>query len=496
MFDFKRANTISVIKADCYQYPKNSISFRPSIKYPEYIWGDNLSSQENKIYDAVRKSFYFLGLDKENFGRETWNPLGKLIGAGDNVLIKPNLVMEKNPSGEGTDCLYTQPAVVAPVIDYILIALKGTGQIVIGDAPLQECDFDKLINESGYRELIEWYRKQGCNIRLEDFRGVTSDLKYGFRIQHTNKNIRGKIINLGTESEFFNEDEAKLNKLRITNYDPAIMKQHHTVDKHEYYISDYVLNADCIINMPKPKSHRKAGVTISLKNLVGINIRKEFLPHHTKGSVEEGGDEYERKNFLKSLRSEIWDIRNKHCAHNRIVTAYFYNSLSKMCNLILRIMKSKYSEGSWFGNHTISRTICDLNKIIYYADKNGTMQTSVQRKMLIVADMIICGEKEGPLAPSSKNVGIIASAINPVFFDETICALMGFDENKIPTLESVKQLKGKYRLFDDSLKPKIVSNLGELNGLNPAELKKEVFNFIPASGWKGKIERNFIDNHM
>ena len=81
---------------------------------------------------------------------------------------------------------------------------------------------------------------------------------------------------MGMESEFSSEDSGTLEKLRITNYDPAILKQHHTENKHEYYISDYLLNADCVINMPKPKSHRKAGVTIALKNLIGINVRKEF----------------------------------------------------------------------------------------------------------------------------------------------------------------------------------------------------------------------------
>ena len=44
--------------------------------------------------------------------------------------------------------------------------------------------------------------------------------------------------------------------------------------------------------MPKPKCHRKAGMTSALKNFVGANVRKEFLPHHTMGSIKEGGDEY------------------------------------------------------------------------------------------------------------------------------------------------------------------------------------------------------------
>ena len=36
--------------------------------------------------------------------------------------------------------------------------------------------------------------------------------------------------------------------------------------------------------MPKLKTHKKCGVTISLKNLVGLNTNKNLLPHHSLGT--------------------------------------------------------------------------------------------------------------------------------------------------------------------------------------------------------------------
>jgi len=37
---------------------------------------------------------------------------------------------------------------------------------------------------------------------------------------------------------------------------------------------------------------QKAGITVSLKNLVGINGDKNWLPHHTEGNPNNGGDEH------------------------------------------------------------------------------------------------------------------------------------------------------------------------------------------------------------
>ena len=144
-------SVVSVVKVKNCQYPGKEEFFRPSIRYPEYPFQE-LSKQENKVYSAVRESLRLLGLDKEHYGTADWNPFGEWIKPGMNVLIKPNLFTDynRNPTG-GTECLYTQPSVVAPVIDYIQIALQGSGKITVGDAPVQHCNFDDLIQNSGYQ---------------------------------------------------------------------------------------------------------------------------------------------------------------------------------------------------------------------------------------------------------------------------------------------------------------------------------------------------------
>ncbi len=482
---------VAIYKTNCYQYPDSQQYFRPSEMYPEYPFKDEeISMIQNECYHAVREALCLLGLDKENFGTSEWNPFGSFISPGQTVLIKPNLVMDRNISGEGTACLYTQPAVVAPVIDYVIIALKGQGKIIVGDAPMQECKFDVLKKESGYDKLISFYQNKGIDVEMIDFRELTSIVENGVHKVTINKNAQGKVIDLAEESEFFGTPDSEMKKMRITNYDPNILVQHHTDRINEYYISEYVLKADVIINMPKPKSHRKAGATISLKNFVGINVRKEYLPHHTIGSVTEGGDEYLRKSFIHRCRSKLIDRKNKLSAKEAYTWVQLYRKFIKACSLLMKLGDNAYSEGSWYGNHTISKTIADLNKIVVYADKNGQLQAQPQRKIFIIADMIVSGEKEGPVCPSPKNVGIIAAGSNPVIFDTAVSSLMGFDYRKIPAIMKAQNVRGKYQLVNmDKGEPFFVSNDPNLNATKLSNLRAEdTFCFIPSNGWRGHIE--------
>ena len=429
-------------------------------------------------------------MDLEHWGRPDWNPMGKLVEPGNVVLIKPNLVKESNYIKEsGTDCLYTHPSVVAAVIDYVVIALRGNGQIIVGDAPIQECKWDTFINESGYGQLIEWYRKHDIKIELVDFRELTSEVKNGIYVQSLNSDAKGKVIDLGRDSDFSKIPSKNYERIRITNYNPNFLLEHHGSDKHEYYVSNYMLKADVLINVPKPKTHRKAGITGALKNLVGINIRKEYLPHHTMGAVDEGGDEYDKKNWIHSIRSKIWDRLNIASSNEKYMLAYVYKCVSRLLTFVLIIKGNKYSEGSWYGNRTINHTIVDLNKIVLYADKSGTMREIPQRKIFIVGDMIISGEKDGPTAPSPKRTGVIVIGDDQLCFDEAISAVMGFDRNKIPTLTSARQLTGKYKLTKYQDNVQLCSNIEVFNDKAIDQISyEESFQFQASPGWRGHIE--------
>jgi len=321
-----------------------------------------------------------------------------------------------------------------------------------------------------------------------DFRDVKSVNRNGvYRYQKKDK-PDGIVIDLGKESEFDQSSDYVIDNLRITNYDPDILRSHHDKNKHEYCIHKLVLESDVVINMPKPKTHRKAGVTVSLKNLVGINARKEFLPHHTNGSVEEGGDQYCQRSYWNRKKSICLDkkdiaaqtLGNVGEAKFWTFWARFFSAMGKLLN------QDHYFEGSWHGNQTISKTITDINKIFLYADKDGKLQDKIQRRYLIVADMIISGEGEGPLCPSPKDVGILAIGDDSYEFDRTIAKLMGANIDKLPMLEQVSRSKSKYRITKNFGKDtKIKSNDPSLDG-KPLEMftEEDILYFRPTSGWK------------
>lgn len=481
-------SNIAIVKSEKYTYPQQNSNFRPSKRYPEYIFGDQISAKDNHVYEMVRNSFILLEYDKSNINLKSWNPLKDFINPGNTVLIKPNMVMDINENKEsGVDCLYTHPSVVAAVIDYVLIALKGKGKIIIGDAPMQECNFDNLIKKSGYLSLLDFYRHnvQNISIELKDFRELISIKKKNIRYSSVQEK-KGEIITLNEESTFFNSNFSE-KQIRITNYDPSIILSHHNKNLHEYYINKDVLNADVIINMPKPKTHRKAGVTISLKNMVGINARKEYLPHHTKGALCEGGDEYLNKSILKKIESNLLDKRNYFMQTQK---AYKKAALTgKIAAIISKLAsfypKDYYKEGSWFGNNTISKTIIDLNKIIFYCNKNGIIQRTPQRKYLIIADMIVSGEKEGPIYPTKKEVGIIAVGENPVCFDEIIAKIMGAKLEYISTLKYARETSdANLKLVNKSQTAFCISNDNRWNNKLLEDLCNDsILYFTPSSGW-------------
>ena len=441
-------------------------------------------------YEMVSMAFHFAGYDAEHYGQSDWNPLGKFIKPGDKVLLKPNMVTQQNHlQGGGTKCLYTQSEVTAPVIDYVLKALRGEGKIIIADAPVQECNFDEFIITSGYKALVDSYlgRTENVIIELKDLRGIYSCVKRGVHYYTENMNSPGVDIDLGDASMFAGSDTSKLNRLRITNYDPSILKNYHNSSRHVYSISRDVLEADVIISLPKPKTHRKAGVTIALKNSIGMISRKECVPHHTNGSPSHNGDQYQDASFLAWCENCVIDIKNFIAQNWRMPKlAWLFSKSTKILRILQLITFNKPSgDGSWYGNNTICKSIVDINRCIFYGDVNGRLHNKKQRKYIVIADMIISGEHNGPLSPEPKHNGIIALGENPVAFDEVISLLMGIKPEYFRTLHYAKSPSEYDINYHDGKCPLIISNDEKYNAKTPAEIDSaDILYFKPGDTWR------------
>lgn len=480
---------------DSIRYPLEA-PFGPSQIYPEYPFDEHNGLArfgENNVYDALRRVFKLCDFDKENYGTSSWNPFGGWVKPGDTVLIKPNLVMDHNPAEQdpvrGIQCMITHPSIVRFVFDYTVIALQGEGTIIVGDAPVQDCDFDKMKSSSGYDKLFDFMEitlPDGIEFWSGDFRDTCLKRDNGMLVQsdNTRKIFEGKVIDLAEESYF--KDYQKKQRLRVTNYDSTKTVEHHINGKNEYCINSCVLKADVILNLCKPKTHRIAGFTGALKNSVGMNSRKEFLPHHTKGYIRTGGDEYsDGYVFVKFINSVANDLKNSSMEKNHVRLTRFFDGIGRKTGKYLdKKNPSREKFGMWHQNDTIWRTILDLNHLIIYCDKSGKLSKTPQRKMINFGDMIVSGEKEGPLCPSYKHVGGLLFSDSAVEFDYILVHLMGFLPEMFPVMRRA--------LADELLRVKIPIILRSNDDCfnEYVEKTKKNFAFIPTEGWKAILSSN------
>lgn len=420
-------------KREVYEYPQNNRLYHPSCKYPEYPFSKaEISESENAVYDMVRLSFYGLQLDEKNFGTASWNPFGDVIKPGDVVLIKPNMVNNYETQSQ-YDCTLTHPSIVRAAIDYCIIAKAG--QIILGDAPIQGADMDKIRNSCHYDEIIRFYQSKQINVVWKDFRNLIVNSERGMLkpLKQGANSSDIVTVDLGKHSKHYT-DSGK-HSYGICGYTDESINRNHCdkTGRHIYAVAQTMLDADVIINLPKPKTHRFAGITGAQKNFVGICPDKETLPHYKSGTKCCGGDESNKNTVLSKIISGTYKKYLKSCKEEQYKFANFYYFIYACCGKA----KSKmlFTHGAWYGNDTIWRTIIDLNKIVFYCRKDGVLDFSKkQRLVFTIGDMIIAGENDGPLHPDSKKLGIILSSHNCAVFDALFCKITGFDKENIPTV--------------------------------------------------------------
>ena len=477
---------VAVADAGTASYPAPPYS--PGELYPEYRLRD-LSAQPNAVYDAVRQIFQLLRLDAQRFGTRDWNPLGEWIQPGMRVLIKPNLVRHYHPHGLNTDAIYTHASVIRAVADYAWLAMAGEGDLVIADAPLQSCDFDEVCRLSGVASLSAFYESRGVPVELRDLRLV--------RAVTERKTLFGKVlvlhpncgdpmgyttIDLGPAS--LHASREREGRYRVPCYDPAGMEKHHGRGRHSYVVANTLLRADVVLNLPKMKTHHKAGITGCLKNFIGVNGHKDCLPHHVQGAADSGGDEYARSSVLKRADSRLLDYKERHGGTIvRKVAAVTHRAL-QMAHM--RKTGNDMWDGGWYGNDTISRTTIDLNRIVRYADANGVLHDRPQRRVFSLVDGILAGERDGPLSPHPKPCGVLIAGTSPSAVDAAMARLMGYRWQSIPTLCHAFSESAGLEDFPPS-EIRTVSNSARWSCL-AVDRPGDSFAFEPNPGWKGHIE--------
>ncbi|WP_457618697.1 DUF362 domain-containing protein [Lutibacter sp.] len=483
------------------KYPDES-PYHPSICYPEYPFNQNFISKEpNYAYEAVRNSLYLLGLDRKNFNTKSWNPFKDIIQPGEKVVIKPNFVLSRHYNNGDLFSVITHPAVIRAIVDYVYIALQGTGRIVIADSPQMDCDFKELLKKTRLQDIQSLYQNHH-NFKLEiyDLRSFWYNYK-DKSIIDSKKRIKlpgdpegGILINLGKRSLFYGLKNESNYYGADYNRDETI--KHHQGERQEYFVSKTILNSDVVISVPKLKVHKKVGVTLNIKGLVGININKNYLVHYRLGTPSEGGDQFPDKILSNkekvSVKLQRWAF-DKFLAKKNPVYDFIYLILKSAGKIFLKpvgfkVSKSKIvvDSGNWYGNDTAWRMSIDLLNIFLFADEKGKIHTKPVRKVFSIIDGIIGGENLGPLAPDAKASGVIISGYNPVLVDFVATRLMGFDVNKIKTFQYIKNNLDKFYIKTEigKLVPKSNKKLDNIF----SNYEAKYLNFLPYPGWKGHIE--------
>jgi uncharacterized protein (DUF362 family) len=473
------------------QYPVQA-PFHPNSPFSEHLFPET-SAQPNYVYEAVRELFNLQGFDSVNFGSAKWNPLGTIIRKGDRVMLKPNLISERHPRGpEGWQYILTHGSVIRAVADYAFKATGDTGEVIIADAPQTDSSFTEICRVLGLDEVERFYSSKGLRFRLIDlrrFQWKTVDDVVVSRETLPGDSQGYATINLGGNSLF--RSHACQGRYYGADYNTDEVNAHHHDDTHEYVVSRSALECDVFINLPKLKTHKKTGVTLSIKNLVGINGDKNYLPHFTQGTPADGGDEYPDGTLGRSVEALGRRTMRKLAISVPTAGPWLFRQARKAGTAVFGATDNTIRSGNWWGNDTCWRMCLDLNRILLYADPNGYLRpddVDSRKRYLTIIDGIIGGEGNGPIDVDPIASGVLLLSTDPVAADAVAARLMGFDPSKIPIIARAAQL-ADYRLGAASLDDiEVLSNhddwCGKLNAIDFSGQKC----FRPYFGWRGKIE--------
>jgi len=118
----------------------------------------------------------------------------------------------------------------------------------------------KFKNFTKIDEIIEYVNsKSNIKVKFIDLRHEHTICKD--RVISQRKILNGDpkgytIVNLGTQSQF-SLIEPYINRIYGADYDYDELRKHHCEGKHEYYVSNTILDANVVISVPKFKNPQK-----------------------------------------------------------------------------------------------------------------------------------------------------------------------------------------------------------------------------------------------
>lgn len=340
-------------------------------------------SDEDKVFNLVKQALQQLNPS------DSQNPLSNIVELGDVVVLKPNLVSAGGIVREGC----TRTPVLRPIIDLAVNA--GASSVVIAEGPASpnwndevfySANIDVLVNEMQIKYPNVTINYQ--NVNKDNWTWVDLDQYSTFHGRYAAQDLYSYFeIRMDQNSYYYASDCKGYNP---EGYTPGL-----------YAIANTILSADVLINVPKMKVHQITGVTMSLKNLIGI-------------TVSDTGN--------TTNQATIKDVPHWNTSYPHV--------------------DEEKERIDTFENDIIWRVDADLHKIAFYADKDGTLQPTRQRRYLSVVDGII--GMEGPLTfdgtPDPRPTGAIVVGQDPVAVDFVGSRIMGFNGTVLYSLTNMERV--------------------------------------------------------
>jgi uncharacterized protein (DUF362 family) len=421
-----------------------------------------------------------------------------LVKPGDNVVIKPNWVLEAHKTKKDEwDYVITHPTVITAVLRKVLGKLNGVGRVAIMDGPTTESSFSKLISHYPVERWHAMASQAGIVLEVIDLRDqewiTENDIVVKRKELPGDPRGRSEFNLQGDSSEFWQHSKSTRGYYGA-DYDREETNRAHDGQSNVYRVSRTVAECDVFINLPKLKTHKKAGITCCLKNLVGINTYKNYLPHHSEGGPSDGGDQFPVDGLKARLEGPFAAFMKQNVLRHPLLARYLGPLI-----IVLRKVLGRSGEvvrsGNWHGNNTIWRMILDLNKVLFYGNPDGTTRPDApenRKRYIGVVDAIRAGEGYGPLEPEPVEMHYLFCGTNPAAIDAVSATLMGFDFRRIPSIT---------RAFDIRRYP--------FCPFQPEDIKihceglqyrltfipdKLIVPFDAPLGWKGHVEKSTLDH--
>lgn len=352
---------------------------------------------------------------------------------GKKILIKPNWVRHNIKSTDEV-CLCTHEHFVLAALQVVLE--KRPNSIIIADAPIQGCDWNRLLSNHFLDEIKQLSNQYNIEIQIKDLRRTVLNVDQN-SIQKDRVSLDDYIIFDVGKKSYLEPITSNENRFRVTNYNPDKLAITHRKGVHKYCIAKDVFDTDVVITLPKIKTHQKAGLTNAMKILVGVNGDKDYLPHHRLGAKGYGGDCYPGRSILRSCSELFLDMSNRHIGEKK----------SKwLCHISTALWKLSFPNqeqnlgAGWYGNDTVWRMVMDLNMIVEYGSIDGNIQNKKQRELYTFCDGVIGGQGDGPLNPIPLPLGVIIFSNNAYWTDIVAGHLLSMDINCIPLLKAASNI--------------------------------------------------------